>query len=159
MHKCCLPSGVPSESPAAYETSLVHKIFGGSLCSQVNFYCLMVDSLTIFWGMKSSRGSSSVKKMCSWVGGQDVELVPGKWLDNNKYSLLEMVLHGIFLYFVIWMFHFYLQSFPILNKCSFRILFCSKFSWISQNTKCFSQYVFRWNANNVLTAPTNLIHF
>ncbi|KAL9399654.1 hypothetical protein Peur_008615 [Populus x canadensis] len=35
MHKCCLPSGVPSESPAAYETSLVHKIFGGSLCSQV----------------------------------------------------------------------------------------------------------------------------
>ncbi|KAJ6743011.1 hypothetical protein OIU85_017033 [Salix viminalis] len=35
MHKCCLPSGVPSESPAAYETSLVHKIFGGSLRSQV----------------------------------------------------------------------------------------------------------------------------
>ncbi|KAF9680661.1 hypothetical protein SADUNF_Sadunf06G0144700 [Salix dunnii] len=35
MHKCCIPSGVPSESPAAYETSLVHKIFGGSLRSQV----------------------------------------------------------------------------------------------------------------------------
>ncbi|CAN4113202.1 unnamed protein product [Withania somnifera] len=35
MHKCCLPSGVPSESPSAYEKSLVHKIFGGRLCSQV----------------------------------------------------------------------------------------------------------------------------
>ncbi|KAL8152373.1 hypothetical protein V2J09_010133, partial [Rumex salicifolius] len=35
MHKCCLPSGVPYESPNAYEKSLVHKIFGGSLRSQV----------------------------------------------------------------------------------------------------------------------------
>ncbi|XP_010942106.2 ubiquitin carboxyl-terminal hydrolase 23 [Elaeis guineensis] len=35
MHKCCLPSGVPSESPIAYEKSLVHKIFGGCLRSQV----------------------------------------------------------------------------------------------------------------------------
>ncbi|KAK7265092.1 hypothetical protein RJT34_32708 [Clitoria ternatea] len=35
MHKCCLPSGVPSESPGAYERSLVHKIFGGRLRSQV----------------------------------------------------------------------------------------------------------------------------
>ncbi|KAM0943436.1 putative ubiquitinyl hydrolase 1 [Dioscorea sansibarensis] len=35
MHKCCLPSGVPSESPVAYEKSLVHKIFGGRLRSQV----------------------------------------------------------------------------------------------------------------------------
>lgn len=35
MHKCCLPSGVPSESPSAYDKSLVHKIFGGRLCSQV----------------------------------------------------------------------------------------------------------------------------
>ncbi|KAG6673445.1 hypothetical protein I3842_16G112600 [Carya illinoinensis] len=35
MHKCCLPSGVPGESPSAYEKSLVHKIFGGRLRSQV----------------------------------------------------------------------------------------------------------------------------
>ncbi|KAF7806524.1 ubiquitin carboxyl-terminal hydrolase 23 [Senna tora] len=35
MHRCCLPSGVPSESPSAYEKSLVHKIFGGRLQSQV----------------------------------------------------------------------------------------------------------------------------
>ncbi|KAL2491080.1 transcription regulator [Abeliophyllum distichum] len=35
MHKCCLPSGVPCESPSAYEKSLVHKIFGGRLRSQV----------------------------------------------------------------------------------------------------------------------------
>ncbi|CAI9098848.1 OLC1v1035571C1 [Oldenlandia corymbosa var. corymbosa] len=35
MHKCCLPSGMPSESPTAYEKSLVHKIFGGRLRSQV----------------------------------------------------------------------------------------------------------------------------
>ncbi|KAG2604645.1 hypothetical protein PVAP13_4NG117621 [Panicum virgatum] len=34
MHKCCLPSGVPSESQSAYEKSLVHKIFGGRLRSQ-----------------------------------------------------------------------------------------------------------------------------
>ena len=68
MHKCCIPSGVPSESPAAYETSLVHKIFGGSLRSQVNFSCFMVDSLTFFWGMKSSCGSSSVNKCVhGWV--------------------------------------------------------------------------------------------
>ncbi|CAH2069578.1 unnamed protein product [Thlaspi arvense] len=35
MHKCCLPSGVPSESSDAYRRSLVHKIFGGRLRSQV----------------------------------------------------------------------------------------------------------------------------
>ncbi|KAF5469527.1 hypothetical protein F2P56_013592 [Juglans regia] len=35
MHKCCLPSGVPSESPTACENSLVYKIFGGRLRSQV----------------------------------------------------------------------------------------------------------------------------
>ncbi|XP_057421727.1 ubiquitin carboxyl-terminal hydrolase 23-like isoform X2 [Lotus japonicus] len=35
MHKCCLPSGLPSESPGAYDKSLVHKIFGGRLRSQV----------------------------------------------------------------------------------------------------------------------------
>ncbi|MED6131773.1 Ubiquitin carboxyl-terminal hydrolase 23 [Stylosanthes scabra] len=35
MHRCCLPSGVPSESPSAYEKSFVHKIFGGLLRSQV----------------------------------------------------------------------------------------------------------------------------
>lgn len=35
MHKCCLPSGVPVESAGAYEKSLVHKIFGGRLRSQV----------------------------------------------------------------------------------------------------------------------------
>ncbi|MBA0854161.1 hypothetical protein Goshw_026775 [Gossypium schwendimanii] len=35
MHKCCLPLGVSSESPSSYEKSLVHKIFGGRLRSQV----------------------------------------------------------------------------------------------------------------------------
>lgn len=35
MHRCCLPSGVPSESQSAYDKSLVHKIFGGRLRSQV----------------------------------------------------------------------------------------------------------------------------
>ncbi|XP_031480994.1 ubiquitin carboxyl-terminal hydrolase 23 [Nymphaea colorata] len=35
MHRCCLPSGVSSETPSAYEKSLVHKIFGGKLRSQV----------------------------------------------------------------------------------------------------------------------------
>ncbi|TKW42026.1 hypothetical protein SEVIR_1G357000v4 [Setaria viridis] len=35
MHKSCLPSGISSESPSAYERSLVHRIFGGRLRSQV----------------------------------------------------------------------------------------------------------------------------
>ncbi|CAD6249129.1 unnamed protein product [Miscanthus lutarioriparius] len=35
MHKCCLPSGIASESPSPYEKSLVHRIFGGRLKSQV----------------------------------------------------------------------------------------------------------------------------
>lgn len=35
MHKCCLPSGVSTESQSAYDKSLVHKIFGGRLRSQV----------------------------------------------------------------------------------------------------------------------------
>ncbi|VFQ59979.1 unnamed protein product [Cuscuta campestris] len=35
MHKCCLPSGISSESPNAYERSLVHRIFGGTLRSRV----------------------------------------------------------------------------------------------------------------------------
>ncbi|CAN7006079.1 unnamed protein product [Brassica rapa subsp. trilocularis] len=35
MHKCSLPSGVSSESSDAYRSSLVHKIFGGSLRSRV----------------------------------------------------------------------------------------------------------------------------
>ncbi|KFK40800.1 hypothetical protein AALP_AA2G042900 [Arabis alpina] len=43
MHKCSLPSGVPTESSDAYRTSLVHRIFGGSLRSQVKceqcFHC------------------------------------------------------------------------------------------------------------------------
>ncbi|KAI3803082.1 hypothetical protein L1987_31230 [Smallanthus sonchifolius] len=35
MHKCCLPNGEPSESQSAYDKSLVHKIFGCRLRSQV----------------------------------------------------------------------------------------------------------------------------
>ncbi|KAL5698925.1 ubiquitinyl hydrolase 1 [Ranunculus cassubicifolius] len=35
MHKCCLPLGFPTEAPSAYEKSLVYKIFGGRLRSQV----------------------------------------------------------------------------------------------------------------------------
>lgn len=38
MHKCCLPNGVPSESETAYDRSLVHKIFGGRLRSQVTLF-------------------------------------------------------------------------------------------------------------------------
>lgn len=41
MHKCCLPTGVPSESPSAYEKSLVHKIFGGRLRSQVSLWMII----------------------------------------------------------------------------------------------------------------------
>lgn len=37
MHKCCLPSGVTSESPVAFDKGFIHKIFGGRLRSQVKF--------------------------------------------------------------------------------------------------------------------------
>lgn len=50
MHKCCLPSGVPSESPSAYEKSLVHKIFGGSLRSQVVFCYMLAGFLVVCIG-------------------------------------------------------------------------------------------------------------
>lgn len=43
MHKCCLPSGIPSESPGAYEKSFVHKIFGGRLRSQVTVSSFVVE--------------------------------------------------------------------------------------------------------------------
>lgn len=57
MHKCCLPSGVPSESPSAYEKSLVHKIFGGRLRSQVlcgylKYYVklfVVLNFMFVFW--------------------------------------------------------------------------------------------------------------
>uniref|UniRef100_A0ACD5YPL1 Uncharacterized protein n=2 Tax=Avena sativa TaxID=4498 RepID=A0ACD5YPL1_AVESA len=35
MHRSCLPSGISIQSPSAYENSLVHRIFGGRLRSQV----------------------------------------------------------------------------------------------------------------------------
>ena len=41
MHMCCLPSGVPTQSPAC-EKSLVYNIFGGRLRSQVT----IVSSIT-----------------------------------------------------------------------------------------------------------------
>jgi hypothetical protein len=47
MHKCCLPSGVPTESPGAYEKSLVHKIFGGRLRSQVTYSYYLVEWIDI----------------------------------------------------------------------------------------------------------------
>lgn len=47
MHQCCLPSGIPSESPSAYEKSLVHRIFGGRLRSQVFVNCIITFVLVI----------------------------------------------------------------------------------------------------------------
>ena len=60
MHKCCLPSGVPSESPSAYEKSLVHKIFGGLFRSQVTFFLLPFEhndswQTEIIFILKTSR--------------------------------------------------------------------------------------------------------
>lgn len=34
MHKCCLPSGVTSESPVAFDKGFIHRIFSGRLRSQ-----------------------------------------------------------------------------------------------------------------------------
>lgn len=56
MHKCCLPAGVSSESPSAYEKSLVHKIFGGRLRSQVLFSCLLVEDILAFGMAINSAG-------------------------------------------------------------------------------------------------------
>lgn len=58
MHKCCLPSGVPSESSSAYEKSLVHKIFGGRLRSQVDFLFCSVSFL--WYQIASYNGKLSV---------------------------------------------------------------------------------------------------
>ena len=64
MHKCCLPSGVPSESPSAYEKSLVHKIFGGRLRSQVNMSCLAPFLLRVLdnWLQRESESQSHFGK-------------------------------------------------------------------------------------------------
>jgi ubiquitin carboxyl-terminal hydrolase 36/42 len=35
LHNCCLPPGVKSNSAVSQERSLIHKIFGGRLRSQV----------------------------------------------------------------------------------------------------------------------------
>lgn len=81
MHKCCLPSGVPSESPAAYEKSLVHKIFGGRLRSQVIFSCLVVKCWQYY------RNDSHLWKVLEYIHAflylcvQDIELSSKKWFD------------------------------------------------------------------------------
>ncbi|CAI0394761.1 unnamed protein product [Linum tenue] len=75
MHKCCLPSGVQSESPAAYEKSLVHKIFGGHLRSRG----VLVDDPC--FSILSSDCASFSRITCAW---QEC---------NLKYSLYGVLVH------------------------------------------------------------------
>jgi hypothetical protein len=89
MHKCCLPSGVPSESPGAFEKSLVHKIFGGRLRSQV------LDLVGFLWrwlllGQKPKSHSKKVPLTLQTI------LVRMTWLYKNLIwfqSLLMLVTH------------------------------------------------------------------
>ncbi|XP_057421466.1 ubiquitin carboxyl-terminal hydrolase 23 [Lotus japonicus] len=80
MHKCCLPSGVPSESPSAYDKSLVHKIFGGRLRSQVK--CQECSSSSnkfdpfLDLSLEISRADSVQKALVNFTAKE--------WLDGGE---------------------------------------------------------------------------
>ncbi|XLS55405.1 hypothetical protein HN51_005160 [Arachis hypogaea] len=105
MHKCCLPSGVPSESPSAYEKSFVHKIFGGHLrsqvkCQQCSFCSNKFDpfldlSLEIFKAESLQKALANFTA-AEWLDGgerqyncqrckQKVRTLRHVWLTNDFY--------------------------------------------------------------------------
>ncbi|KAK6236918.1 hypothetical protein QUC31_020718 [Theobroma cacao] len=74
MHKCCLPSGVPSESPSAYEKSLVHKIFGGRLRSQVKCmqcaYCSNTFDPFLDLSLEIAKADSLLKALKNFTAAE-----------------------------------------------------------------------------------------
>ncbi|KAL5547497.1 hypothetical protein UlMin_002728 [Ulmus minor] len=77
MHKCCLPSGVPSESPSAYEKSLVHKIFGGSLRSQVKClqcsYCSNKFDPFLDLSLEIAKADSLKKALVNFTAAEQLD--------------------------------------------------------------------------------------
>ncbi|RYR40606.1 ubiquitin carboxyl-terminal hydrolase 23 isoform X2 [Arachis hypogaea] len=80
MHKCCLPSGVPSESPSAYEKSFVHKIFGGHLRSQVKCqqcsFCSNKFDPFLDLSLKIFKAESLQKALANFTAAE--------WLDGGE---------------------------------------------------------------------------
>ncbi|KAL6534873.1 hypothetical protein OROGR_013548 [Orobanche gracilis] len=77
MHKCCLPSGVHSESPSAYEKSLVHKIFGGHLRSQVKCmqcsYCSNKFDPFLDLSLEIVRADSLLKALAHFTAKEQLD--------------------------------------------------------------------------------------
>ncbi|PIA32012.1 hypothetical protein AQUCO_04700115v1 [Aquilegia coerulea] len=77
MHKCCLPSGVPSESPSAYEKSLVHKIFGGRLRSQVKCmqcsYCSNTFDPFLDLSLEITKADSLIKALTHFTAVEQLD--------------------------------------------------------------------------------------
>lgn len=81
MHKCCLPSGVPSESPSespsAHERSLVHKIFGGQLRSQVKclqcFYCSNKSDPFLDLSLEIAKADSLCKALAHFTAEEHLD--------------------------------------------------------------------------------------
>lgn len=65
MHKCCLPSGIPSQSPSAYEKSLVHRIFGGRLRSQVSSVNWSITMIQVI----SAANIFLISSLCGYIYG------------------------------------------------------------------------------------------
>ncbi|KAL2961072.1 hypothetical protein AAZX31_17G072100 [Glycine max] len=80
MHKCCLPSGIPSESPGAYEKSFVHKIFGGRLRSQVKChqcsYCSNKFDPFLDLSLEIFKADSLQKALSNFTAAE--------WLDGGE---------------------------------------------------------------------------
>ncbi|KAK1256538.1 Ubiquitin carboxyl-terminal hydrolase 23 [Acorus gramineus] len=58
MHKCCLHSGVPSESQSAYEMSLIHKIFFLDLSLEVSKTDSVLKALEHFTAVEQLDGGA-----------------------------------------------------------------------------------------------------
>ncbi|MCL7039644.1 hypothetical protein MKW94_028192 [Papaver nudicaule] len=77
MHKCSLPSGVPSQSSGAYEKSLVHKIFGGRLRSQVKCtqcnYCSNTFDPFLDLSLEINRADSLRKALLHFTATEQLD--------------------------------------------------------------------------------------
>eukprot|EP01018_Ginkgo_biloba_P015394 Gb_30872 [translate_table: standard] len=77
MHKCCLPTGIASESPVAYEKSLVHKIFGGRLISQVKCtqcsYCSNKSDPFLDLSLQIVRADSLLKALSHFTAVEQLD--------------------------------------------------------------------------------------
>ncbi|GLJ21663.1 hypothetical protein SUGI_0403510 [Cryptomeria japonica] len=77
MHRCSLPSGIVSESPSAYEKSLVHKIFGGRLRSQVKCrqcsHCSNTYEPFLDLSLEISQSDSLLKMLSNFTAVEQLE--------------------------------------------------------------------------------------